>query len=288
MANKKLALDLFGTLEVSTHREAVLRQSSPEGLSRIRLRTFTISAILCLAVAVLLSPWENVLAQSVGPGGVPGREASGAVSSVFGRTGAVTAQSGDYTATQVTNAAVTNTPNTFTAAQTFADSFVLTDGGSGSDTIAYKTSSGSVSSLFTITDASSVNQFSLYTYGGDIHFEIPNNGAFAIGTYGVSTKISISSPSGGIVQFGSAYGLTDGWLQAEAIGDGYNGNTDLRGHIMLSSGAGSYTFVKSYVTAPTCVATDTTTAAPIKVTVTTTTLTLTGTGSDVLNYICAD
>ena len=40
---------------------------------------------------------------------------SGPVQSVFGRTGAVTAGSGDYTASQVTNAAATNSSNTFTA-----------------------------------------------------------------------------------------------------------------------------------------------------------------------------
>lgn len=44
---------------------------------------------------------------------------SGSVSSVFGRTGAVVAASGDYTAAQVTNAAAVNAANTFTAAQTF-------------------------------------------------------------------------------------------------------------------------------------------------------------------------
>jgi len=40
---------------------------------------------------------------------------SGPVQSVFGRTGAVTASLGDYTAQQVTNAAATNSSNTFTA-----------------------------------------------------------------------------------------------------------------------------------------------------------------------------
>jgi len=40
---------------------------------------------------------------------------SGPVQSVFGRTGAVTAASGDYTASQVTNAVATNSSNTFTA-----------------------------------------------------------------------------------------------------------------------------------------------------------------------------
>ena len=42
---------------------------------------------------------------------------AGAVSSVFGRTGAVVAQSGDYSAAQVTNAAAVNAINTFTANQ---------------------------------------------------------------------------------------------------------------------------------------------------------------------------
>lgn len=40
---------------------------------------------------------------------------SGPVQSVFGRTGAVTAAVGDYTAQEVTNAAATNSSNTFTA-----------------------------------------------------------------------------------------------------------------------------------------------------------------------------
>jgi hypothetical protein len=49
--------------------------------------------------------------------GSPGtwQSLGGALASVFGRTGAVTAQAGDYTAAQVTNAAQTNAGNTFTA-----------------------------------------------------------------------------------------------------------------------------------------------------------------------------
>ena len=45
----------------------------------------------------------------------PSSGTGGVVSSVFGRTGAVTAQMGDYAAGQVTNAAATNASNTFTA-----------------------------------------------------------------------------------------------------------------------------------------------------------------------------
>lgn len=47
---------------------------------------------------------------------------SGSVSSVFGRTGAVVAASGDYTAAQVTNAAAVNAANVFTAAQAITQS----------------------------------------------------------------------------------------------------------------------------------------------------------------------
>jgi hypothetical protein len=53
----------------------------------------------------------TVMISAAGGGG----GGSGAVSSVFGRLGTVTAQAGDYTAAQVTNAAATNASNTFTA-----------------------------------------------------------------------------------------------------------------------------------------------------------------------------
>jgi hypothetical protein len=46
---------------------------------------------------------------------ISGGGGGGNVTSVFGRTGAVAAQSGDYTASEVTNAAATNASNTFTA-----------------------------------------------------------------------------------------------------------------------------------------------------------------------------
>lgn len=60
--------------------------------------------------------WDNT------SGDIVLQEAGGAVDSVFGRTGVVAAQSGDYTAAQVTNAAATNAANTFTNANTFNSS----------------------------------------------------------------------------------------------------------------------------------------------------------------------
>jgi hypothetical protein len=71
-----------------------------------------------------------------------------------------------------------------------------------------------------------------------------------------------------------------------AAKSGTTSNSDIAGQITLSGGSATYTFGKSYASAPICVATDTTATAAVKVTTTTTTLTLTGTGSDVVNYIC--
>jgi hypothetical protein len=71
-----------------------------------------------------------------------------------------------------------------------------------------------------------------------------------------------------------------------AAKSGTTSNSDIAGQITLSGGSATYTFGKSYASAPICVATDTTATAAVKVTTTTTTLTLAGTGSDVVNYIC--
>ena len=64
---------------------------------------------------VILVCWDGAAMQLVGTGaGASSGSGSGAVDTVFGRSGAVVAQTGDYTATQVTNAANTTTANVFT------------------------------------------------------------------------------------------------------------------------------------------------------------------------------
>jgi hypothetical protein len=70
----------------------------------------------CAAGQVFLATDLGTLSFCATPGN-PGtwQVVGGAIGSVFGRTGAVTAQAGDYTAAQVTNAAQTNAGNTFTA-----------------------------------------------------------------------------------------------------------------------------------------------------------------------------
>lgn len=65
----------------------------------------------CTATSTI--PWSVIT-------GVPTGGGTGAVSSVFGRTGAISAQSGDYTAAQVTGAADLTAINTFQTLQTIS------------------------------------------------------------------------------------------------------------------------------------------------------------------------
>jgi hypothetical protein len=89
-------------------------------LDRLQTSTLGILALLAVFIAATIAspylPYTTIHAQQVGPGGVPGAGGGGggAVSSVFGRTGAVVAATGDYTAAQVANAAATNVANVFT------------------------------------------------------------------------------------------------------------------------------------------------------------------------------
>jgi hypothetical protein len=68
----------------------------------------------CVAGQVFLATDAGTLWFCSTPGS-PGtwKQLGGALASVFGRTGAVTAQAGDYAAAQVTNAAAVNAPNTW-------------------------------------------------------------------------------------------------------------------------------------------------------------------------------
>lgn len=241
---------------------------------------------LAAAVGAIFSGLYAPAQQTGGAGGVPGGDT---VTSVFNRTGAVAAGNGDYTAAQVTNAAAVNAVNTFTANQIISNGDTLQFPLANNDTVVLGNVLGAIEGTDTMT-----NRF-IFSAGG------ADGGAY----FGISTASPLlwldPAPVPQNVEAGLTWvkagtlsvdhqgdGSGDGWLMVSAIGSGASGNTDLRGHIALSAGAGSYTFSRTYTTAPTCVATDTTTAAPIKVTVTTTALTLTGTGSDILNYICAD
>lgn len=63
-------------------------------------------------------------------------------------------------------------------------------------------------------------------------------------------------------------------------------NTDLAGTGTMTAGTFTYSFAKTWLTAPICVATDTAAAAAVRVQTSTTTLTVTGTSGDTMNYIC--
>ena len=242
------------------------------------------------AILMVGARCSSVRAQQTGPGGVPGGGGAGggAVGSVFGRTGTIVAATGDYTAAQVTDAADTNAANTFTASQaisTASPRITLNDTNNASHSVyEYDYLGYQVFGNQQAGDTEAIYQHAFHDLvSGEMLGWANSSYLFS----GPSTAFSSIGDGRVFLGNGTVYDST-GWLQLSAIGNGATGNTDLRGHITLVSGAGTYTFQKSYAVAPTCVATDSTTAAAVKVFSTTTTLTLSGTGTDVLNYICAD
>lgn len=226
-------------------------------------------------------------AQSVGPGGVPGTNSN-------------------FVCKAGNNCAALNAANTFAAAQTFNGDIALETpsttspsplisfpGGDKAEigwawnpgvlyiqqgsapTVQFYEGNGNTQGIF-ITS---------WTGGTGGCFGWAPAPGFSIGA---TPDALLCQPAQNVFSFGSTKNGADGMILASAIGSGTSTNTDLRGHLTLSSGTATYTFVKSYTIAPTCVASDTTTTAAVKVSATITTLTLTGTGSDTLNYICAD
>jgi hypothetical protein len=225
----------------------------------------------------------------------------GAVASVFGRTGAVVAASGDYTAAQVTNAAATNAANTFTQPQTINTGNSLTGltlAGASAWTIAANqtddliiledAATSTFSPVFANGPAFNTGAGGMALTGGFCYLWNGSNNAFLDVQAGLCAT-AFGTPAQAIVQLGNGVANdTSGWLQLSAIGNGASGNTDLRGHLTLALGTATFTFTKTYTVAPTCVATDTTAIATVQTVSTATALTVNGTGSDVVNYVCAD
>jgi hypothetical protein len=87
---------------------------------------------------------------------------------------------------------------------------------------------------------------------------------------------------------GDQFGCINGVMSPipARLSTGTAANTDTAGLVALVSGAATITFTGTYVTAPVCVANDTTAAALVKPSATTTGLILTGTGTDVISYHC--
>jgi hypothetical protein len=202
----------------------------------------------------------------------------------------VAAAAGDYTAAQVTNAAATNTANTFTASQTVSlgsPRLTLDDTNNASHAVYLYNHLG----FETLGSQQSGDDLAVYQINALV---IPNSMVFqwSAGSYLFANgDVGLSRVSPGVLAVGSGgftVGDSSGWLQSSALGNGAPTDTDLRGHLTLAGGTATYTFTRVYTVAPTCVAADSTTAAPVKVSSSTATLTLTGTGTDVLNYICVD
>jgi hypothetical protein len=152
---------------------------------------------------------DNRLGQVFGNGGGGG----GAVSSVFGRTGAVSAQTGDYTAAQVTNAAATNAANTFGAfTQTFTNSTLLIP---------------STAAAAPTANASIAFDSTTHTY------QFGSNGS----TLAMSYFTGAPPASGNCVQTGaSSYQLTS---TGAPCGAGGSGITQLTGDVTAGPGTGS-------------------------------------------------
>lgn len=215
---------------------------------------------------------SQVDAQSVGVGGAPSAASA-------------------FTCDTASNCAALNAANTFTQVQTFpASGGILFPGG---DTVKIGWLTGFPSTLYFQMGAGFLFQF----------IENQSTGTAPGMMIGTGTCLSWTSQDFAASQaaesffceagpntyrFGSAMDASDGWIQSGAIGNGVNGNNDMRGHVTLTTGTGTYTFTEHYTVAPTCVASDTTAASAVKVATTTTTLTLTGSGNDTLSYICAD
>lgn len=110
-------------------------------LDRLQTRIlWPLAVIMSLTAGVMWSPHipgSHIHAQAVGSGGVPGAGGGGgAVSSVFMRTGAVTAQTGDYTAAQVTGAATSGANSNITSLTGLTTPLSIGQGGIGATSLA--------------------------------------------------------------------------------------------------------------------------------------------------------
>lgn len=121
---------------------------------------------------------------------IGGTGGGGGVASVFGRTGAVTATSGDYAASQVTNAADTTAANVFThpSGQSMARLVLL---GSSSGSLIQRTPASAGSS--TITWPVGVTDFSATGGGGHVLRQSGVGAALTVGPLAVSELVGGST-----------------------------------------------------------------------------------------------
>lgn len=104
---------------------------------------------------------------------------------------------------------------------------------------------------------------------------------------------TIDDTVNGVSLSAATFGHVDSWDMASRtfsnshrIGVlGQSKSTTWAGTLSLSGGTGSFTFPYAYAQAPACLATDRSSANPVRCSTTTTTLSVTGSGSDIVNFV---
>jgi len=137
----------------------------------------TVTGIQSRAIAATAPASGQVLTWS-GTQWTPQNQTGGGVASVFGRTGAVTAQSGDYTVSQVTHAADTTNPNTYSAGarQTFTPSLSAAGIQIAPGPLPTTALAGDLA-----LDSGAANQFKVYS--GSAWISLNSGGASSSGNY---------------------------------------------------------------------------------------------------------
>lgn len=188
--------------------------------------TFSGTTHVLATVSGTLTP--NACVQSNAQGnfvttGTPCGSGSGSVSTVFGRTGVVVAQAGDYSAGQVSNAADLTVANVFThsAGQSMRQ-LVLTGSISGSVTL----KAPAVASSTTVILPAGTTDFSLTGGANQVVQQSTSGGAFTVGT------LSASNLSNGVVGTGPV--LLQNNTQIPALG-----NLTQNGFVRTSGGIGT-------------------------------------------------
>jgi hypothetical protein len=137
---------------------------------------------------------------------------TGAVTSVFGRTGAVTAQTGDYTAAQVTNAVDTVSAQTINGAKTFTGGVATNsvngkiyyaDQFAGADAVAKINACLAASGSTGICDATALTG----AQTGSANIVMPSNGVLKLGQMSLTTSGGIRLAAGSRV-VGSGWNAT--------------------------------------------------------------------------------
>ena len=114
----------------------------------------------------------------------------------------------------------------------------------------------------------------------------PSGGLIALSALDLATYFASPPPVGSITPNTGAFTQLQVTGAGIPLATGTSSNTDLAGTLALSGGTATYTFTATYLTAPLCIATDSTATNAVQASATTTVLTLTGTGTDHVTYHC--